>query len=450
MAARRILGTIVVALALVRYASAQTYPLSESLQAGNCFRIHLDMSLSGEMRVNKEGKAVTLKLEATATHEFAERILNLGSDGMAEKAARAYEKARAVISVDKEPNERSLRAERHLFVVQRNPDRLLGYSPAGPLTREELELTSEHFDTLAVAGLLPGRAVSVGDTWKAANPIAQALCNFEGLTEQSLVCKLEEVKDQVARVSVAGSATGIDLGALTKLNIEATYRYDLNAKRLIRLEWTQKDERSQGPANPATSVQTTVTLTRTAIEQPSILSDVALVSVPEESEPPLNLTQLEYHHAKGRFDLLYGREWQMVSQGDEHVVMRFLDRGDFVAQVTITPWTPAEKGKHLSPEEFRQAMGETPGWEPQDELQAGEVPAEGGRWIYRISALGELDDTKVMQNFYLVAGPDGQQVVLAFTLAPKQADRLGSRDLSMAASTLIPGSRPNTEKGKQP
>ena len=439
MAARRILGTIVVALAMVRNGSAQTYPLSETLQAGDCVRIHLEMNLSGEMRVNKEGKAVSLKLEATATHDFPERILKVGSDGTAEKAARVYEKAKAVISVDKEPSQRALRVERHLFVVQRNQDRLIVYSPAGPLTREELELTSEHFDTLAVPGLLPGRAVSVGETWKVANPIAQALCNFAGLTEQSLVCKLEEVKDQVARVSVAGSATGIDLGALVKLSIEATYHYDLNAKRLIRLEWKQKDERGQGPASPATSVQTSVTVTRTAIEQPAVLSDVALVSVPEGSEPPLPLTQLEYHDAKGRFDMLYAREWQTVSQSDEHVVMRLLDRGDFVAQVTVTPWTAAEKGKHLTPEEFRQAMAETPGWEPEDELQAAEVPAEGGRWIYRISALGELDGTKVMQNYYLVAGADGQQVVLAFTMAPKQADRLGSRDLSMAANTLIPG-----------
>jgi hypothetical protein len=450
MAAWRTLGTLVVALVMVRTGWAQTYPLSESLQAGDCFRIHLDMTLSGAMRVNKEGRAVSLKLEATATHEFPERILNVASDGLPEKTARVYEKAKAVISVDKDPSERALRTERRLFVAQRSKDRLVLYSPASPLTREELELISEHFDTLALPGLLPGRAVSMGETWKVPNAIVQALCNFEGLTEQDLVCKLEEVKDQVARVSVKGSATGIDLGALTKLSIDATYQYRLDSKRLTRLEWKQKDERDQGPASPATSVQTTIALTRTAVEQPAALSDVALVSVPETTEPPMPLTQLEYRDAKGRFDMLYGREWQTVGQGSDHVVMRLLDRGDFVAQVTITPWTKAEKGKHLTPDEFRKAMAETPGWEPEDELQAGEVPADGARWVYRISTLGELDGTKVMQNFYLVAGPDGQQVVLAFTMPPKQADRLGTRDLSMAANIDFPGSRQHTEKLKQP
>src|SRR5260370_26084482 len=153
----RILGTLVVSLAVVRDGWAQTYLLSETAQAGDCFRIHLDMSLSGEMRVNKEGKAVSLKLQATATHEFPERILHVASDGLPEKAARVYEKAKAVISVDKDPSDRSLRPERRLCVAQRTKDRLMVYSPAGPLTREELELTSEHSATLALPGLLPGR-----------------------------------------------------------------------------------------------------------------------------------------------------------------------------------------------------------------------------------------------------------------------------------------------------
>jgi hypothetical protein len=318
----------------------------------------------------------------------------------------------------------------------------------GPLTREELELMSEHLDSLAVTGLLPAKSVAIAETWKIANPIVQALCNFEGLTAHDLVGKLEEVKDQVARVSVTGSANGIDLGALAKLTLQATYLYDLNTRRLTRLEWQQKDERGQGPASPATAVRVTTTLTRAEIAKPAALSDVALISVPEGFEPPLPMTQLEYHDAKSRFNLLHGRDWQTVSRSDEHLVMRLMERGDFVAQVTLTPWTQADKGKHLTPEEFQQAMADTPGWEPQQELQAGEVATDGGRWIYRISQMGLLDGTKVMQNFYLVAGPDGEQVVLTFTMTPKQTDRLGTRDLSLAGGIEFPSSRKESEKSK--
>src|SRR5262249_43139239 len=119
-----------------------------------------------------------------------------------------------------------------------------------------------------------------------------------------------------------------------------------------------------------------------------------------------------------------------------------------VAQATITPWAKTPPGKHMSGEDFAQAMAETPGWEQDQVLQAGEVPAEGGRWVYRISALGELDGLKVMQNFYLVAGPGGEQVVVAFVMTPAQAQKLGTRDLTLVGSIDFPKGRKEAEKPK--
>jgi hypothetical protein len=448
MATWRTVATLVLVLASSRSGLAQTYTLAEPIQVDHCQRIRLDMSLSGNMRINRDGKAVDLPLKATATHDFPERILSVDLAGLPDKSARLYENAQAMITVSGDRSDRSLRPERRLIVAQRLKDRYTVYSPAGPLTREELDLASEHFNTLALTGLLPSQPVAVGASWKIGNPAAQVLCSFEGLTEQKLECKLEAVENRRARVSIAGKATGIDLGALVKLTIQGTYEYDLNLKRLVHLEWNQKDERDQGPASPATESQTKIVLDRAIVPQPASLSDVALVSVPEGLETPERLTQLEYQHAKTGIGMLYGRDWQTVSQDDEHVVMRLLDHGDFVAQLTITPWTAAEKGQHLSPQEFQDAMAATAGWESENELQAGVVPADGGKWIYRISAQGQLDGEKVLQNFYLIAGPGGEQLVLTFTMTPKQADRLGNRDLSIAANINFPSTRRDTEKPK--
>ena len=116
-----------------------------------------------------------------------------------------------------------------MFVAQRHKDQSLVYSPSGPTTREELELVGEQFDTLALTGLLPGKEVAVGQKWDVPNPIVQALCHFEGLTKQDLICQLKEVKEKTALVSVTGSAHGIDLGALVDLKIDASYRFDLGA-----------------------------------------------------------------------------------------------------------------------------------------------------------------------------------------------------------------------------
>src|SRR5262249_27026468 len=159
---------------------------------------------------------------------------------------------------------------------------------------------------------------------------AQALCNFEGVTEQTLSGKLDEVKDDVAQFTISGTSNGVDQGALVKMEVTAKGRFDLKAKRLTALEWTQKDQRDAGPVSPATGVTTTATLKRTPVEQPEKLSDVALVSVPDGFAPAAPLTHLELRDEKGRYEVLHPREWHMVSATDRHQVLRLMDRGDFI------------------------------------------------------------------------------------------------------------------------
>jgi hypothetical protein len=246
-----------------------------------------------------------------------------------------------------------------------------------------------------------------------------------------------EVKDDVAKFTVTGTATGIDTGAQAKLAIDATGAFDLKAKRLTVLEWKQKDEREAGPVSPATTLEAQMTVRRESIEQPAGLSDVALVSVPGDEKIPAAMLQMEVLDAKSRFALYHSRDWSLVAQTEDHAVLRLMERGDFLAQVTVTPWKAAPMGKHLGIDDFKAAMNAAPGWELEKELQDGEVPAEGN-WAYRYSVLGKLDGLAVVQNFYLVAAPGGEQVVLVFTLSPKQAEKLGARDLALVAALEVP------------
>ena len=90
----------------------------------------------------------------------------------------------------------------------------------------------------------------------------------------------------------------------------------------------------------------------------------------------------------------------------------------------------AEAGKHMDAKEFREQMLSSPGWQADDVLQEGELPNQSaGRYVYRLTARGEMDGVKVVQCFYLVAGPQGQQVVVAFTLKLTQVNKLGARDM---------------------
>src|SRR5262249_25491640 len=191
---------------------------------------------------------------------------------------------------------------------------------------------TEHLDTLALTGLLPMREVPVGETWKLANPVVQALCRFDGLTAQEMACKLEQVKDDVATVSVSGVAGGIDLGAAVRLKGNGNYRCDLKARRIVSLEWKQSEERQQGPVSPAAAVEVTITLARTPVETDSEVNDTALVPMPRGQSPEEKvqleqLQQLTYAEPQGRYTLLHSREWHLVGGTERHQVFRLMDRG---------------------------------------------------------------------------------------------------------------------------
>ena len=59
-----------------------------------------------------------MAIQASAAHEFPERVLNVGTDGIPTKAARYYQQGQAVIKAGASvPAERTIRPERRLIVA---------------------------------------------------------------------------------------------------------------------------------------------------------------------------------------------------------------------------------------------------------------------------------------------------------------------------------------------
>jgi hypothetical protein len=432
----RSLASVLAILTLVGAVRAQAYPLAENPLPGAYFHIELAMTLNGELRVQQEGKTLTLKQTATARHDYLERILEAGKT-LADKSARIYQAAVADITADKERSSRVFRDDRRFIVAQRIKDQAVAYCPLGTFTREELELT-DHFDTLAIPGLLPGREVKIGETWKVANAAAQTLLDLDGLIGQDLTCKLEKVGNGVAHVSVSGGAAGIDMGASVKMKIAATYQFDLKARRITALEWKQNDQREPGPVSPGFHADVVTRVKRSPVEPVQELNDFALVKIPSGNEPPEKLTRLYYIDPRSRYELVHARDWHLVGRSNQQLVLRLMERGDFVAQLTITPYRKTTAGKHISEEEFKEAISQAPGWEAENVEKGSVVPSPSGYWIYRIGASGNLNGIRAVQYFYLVSGPQGDQVVLTFTMAPAQAPNLNTRDLEVVRNLTFP------------
>ncbi len=433
MLARRALLSLVAALAVLGQARAENVTLTEAPLVGTCVRNELTLELKGKITVQQGEKRVDFPQEAQATHHFFERFLETGGTDK-DRSARFYTKAEGVITSNGQPSKLALRPERAFLVAHRVKDQVIPYSPKGTLLLEEVEIT-DHFDTLAVAALVPGKELAVGAKWTLPNAVVAYLCDFDGLTKHDLEATLEEVKANQARIRITGSAEGIKLGALVKLVVTASYDFDVEAKRLVALEWKQSDQREQGPVTPAMSADVVIKLKREPVPAPNELSDIALNLIPTDATPPASLTSITYRDPSGRFELQHGREWHVTSPEKserDQLVMRLMIKG-FVAQATVTPCV---KEQVPSLEKFAEVMATTPGWEQKEVTEQTELKDDvpGGLKVYRVMASGELDGVNCVQLFYLLMSAKGEQAIVTFTMAPTQVENLGRRDLELIRS----------------
>ena len=431
MAAWRTLGVLTGLLVFQSVGFAQSYTLTEIPKTGECFRYTLDTTVTGMLKIPTDGKQIPIKLAVTGKHAFTQRTLMVKDDAIT-RTARSYEKAETTVAVGTDNSKQALRSDRQLIIAQQGDAGIVCYSIAGPLTREEKDLVSDHLDTLRLTSILPTKAVDLDEKWTLSNPTAQMLCSFEGLISHDLQARVSEVKDGAAIVRIEGKASGIELGAMVNVEIDATLSYALLPKRITSLEWKRRDVRDSGPANPPSELETTVKLTRTVLEnEPKDLSDSSLVSVPTNMDIPGPLAQLSLKDPKGRYSMMHARDWHVVSASDSHLVMRLIDRGDLIAQGTITTWRKAEPGKHLSGEEFKQIVNSQPGWELEEQVDDGEIPTDDGRWLYRITGKGMVNGLKVVQTFYCLADKDGNQLLITFTMKPTHSTKIGTRDVAL-------------------
>jgi hypothetical protein len=434
----RLAIVITVVLALPLQSRSQPVNLAEKTRVGDTASFAMELDLKGNLHVVQEGKKESIPIEAKARHSLTQLILSL-TDELPETTARLYHEAVASIVVAAEKLDQRLPADRRLIVARRAATGLTCFALAGQLSREELDLVTEHFNPQALPGLLPGKVINVGDNWSIGDRAVQTACVFDGLIKAELKGKLLAVQDGVATFSIEGTAEGIEQGARVKVAVTARGTFDVASSRITTLQWKQTDQREQGPINPASQVEATLTLRRQpTTETAKELSDPALANF-AKGPIPARLLELHYTDPKQRYRLVYPRDWHITGQTDTHLILRLLDQGDFIAQATLSVWRKADPGKHSTVAEFKKAVSEAPGWVPGKVLADRELPTGAGRWLYRLTVEGKLEDAAIVQSFFLLAGPRGDQITVTVASKPEKHQLIDNRVVSLVQAIELGG-----------
>jgi hypothetical protein len=288
-------------------------------------------------------------------------------------------------------------------------------------------------DPLGLATLLPDKPVAVGDRWPVGDEATRALTAYDSLTSNGLHATLKSATADSAEIHVAGEVRGEVLGGEGAMLLDGTARFDRKLNRIVALTVKRSEARRPGPVEAGLDVKSTLTVTRTAEPLPEPLKDAALAGV--ATDPSAEREQLLLLPPGGQYSLRHGRDWHTYWDDSRQTVLKRLADGVVVAQCNLALGPNAGKGRHQDLRQFRDDLRRALGRRFEEFVGEGEVDGDpAGGFRYRVGVRGHEGELGVIWYYYLVAGPEGDQLLATFTLAQNQAKAFDDQDVRLVGS----------------
>jgi hypothetical protein len=408
--------------------AADTHVLAAHHAAGDVTAVKIALEVGGELKVVDNGKVKPLKMSVVANMGYDEMLLGAADQRL--RSARYYEQAEATIKIEQGGAKPVLPDSRRLICADWGAESIVLVHPQSPLTREQLDLISLPADTLVIDALLPDEPVAQGQSWKHAEPLLATLLRLDAVSSTDAQSVLKEVvAGRTAMAELAGKVEGAADGVSTTIELKGRYTYDFAQRRITSLVLLIKENRSVGHVATGLDVVSKLQLTVRKQDQSKHLTSDVLEQISFDDDPMRTL--LAYESQSGGFRLLHDRRWHAVSDDPKLLTMRFVDRGDLIAQCNVSPLVKADPGKHVTLEKFQTEIQQALGDKFGQFLKASEE-TDGRSWtIYRVVASGMVAELPIIWHYFLVADQQGHQIAFAFTLEEGLLQRFGEVDRAL-------------------
>ncbi len=437
MSGLRGVGLAIAVLILV--GAGEPAPLFESARPGDSARVTVELKAEGTFRPATppgapEAKPMALKVATRL--EFNDRVVAVGAGSVPIRSVRNVTRAAATINGEVRATSSELRPDVSALVATRRGDVAVDVvSLGGPLTRSELELVGGPGDPLALPALLPGKPVKLGDHWTVGDLAARNLSGYDAIAANALEATLEAVDSHVARVRLLGSIRGAALGGEGSMACDGSFLFDQKTSQVRQLDLRRAETRRPGPVESGLDVKSVLTVSRSSTpgSADSGLSDSLASVARSDSAPGRDL--LLFRSPDGKYELLHDRDWHLYWDDNRQVVFKRLDRGEMIAQCNLAVGPNAGKGRHQDLTQFRDDLKKALGNRFVRVVGQGEVEgAAAGGFRYKVTVEGRQGDSGVLWHYYLIASPEGNQLIATFTLRLAQQTQFADSDLRMIGS----------------
>jgi hypothetical protein len=410
-------------------------PLRERFFTGYEYHVSTRVDLSGTLSLPAEkGKPASkpLSVRGNSAIEYDERILDVGQDGQVRKTVRICRRTDFRRTVGDRPQENSLRPEVRRLILLRYQNKEVPFSPDGPLMWGEIDLIRTDVFTPALAGLLPGHPVNLGDSWSAAQSAIQELTDLERIEEGGLDCRLEQLtnieKRRHARISFRGTLRGANEDGPNRQELEGYFFFDLESNHLSYLYLQGKHSLLDKDGKEMGRIEGRFVLTRRANTRASDLSETALKGV--ATEPTADNTLLLYDNAELGVRFLYPRRWHVASVRGSQVALDSADGSGLL--LTLEPLARAPTGARF--------LAESRDWlsKQQARLLRVEQPrtVRSSPVVEHFTLEAEMNKQKFVMDYYVTRQNNGG-VTLAARLLPQDLAALQKEVARIALSVAV-------------
>jgi hypothetical protein len=401
--------------------------LRASASAGGFRQVRMLVESKGKLKLNADGQEVKhLPLTVEGELLYCERVLSRGKSPLDWRIARNYQAASAKIRLHESDLNSELRDSRRLIVVESSAAESLAFSPAGPLTREELELLEAPAGSLTPEALLPPRALKSGAQYPLDETIVARLVGLEAVSQHDVVATLESAKDGVALIAFAGKVTGAVGGVSSDSELKGKLNFDLKKRTVTWLTLAVKENRAIGHAKPGFEVVTTVRMVAEPVKTGPLLDDKSLAGLTLSAGKGERLLEMDCD--AGGYQLHHDRRWSVMLERPDVTVLRFVDRGDLIAQCNITPRPALPEGQELTMEGFQADVKKVLGNNFDEIVEASEEMDETGRRLLRVVVAGKAGELAIQWTYYDISDGKGRHASLVFTMEASLLERFATID----------------------
>ena len=439
--------------------AAERIDLSRGLVPNDLARVSIELEAGGHnlVRTASDGKAAAvdqkLPMSVSARLEYDElRLASSAADMEVQDgsllAVRYYEKAEAVLKVDESGRTPQLADDRRLIAVASDNGRAVLYSPDGPLPREQIDLLEVVANSLFAEDLLPTEPVANGDTWEHDPAPMGAFLALDSVAVCEVKSVLDEYNANFAKVRLAGVVHGMCDGAATELEVRALYLFDRRLRRITRLHLAVREKRSIGGATPGVEAVAKLQMKIEPLKASKRLSpDVVSKATAAERTPTGDVL---YEAAPLGFRIRHDRQWFVTGEQRESVMLRRVDRGDLVAQCTLTALPPKSAGRQVTLEQFQKDVTFSLGKSFGELVSSRQWQNAAGHYCFELVARGLVEEVPVEWHYYLVAPESGHRVSAAVTIEKPMVERVAGADRELVESLELFPRMPAAQTAAQP